>query len=159
MAGNAQNLQAALQRAVPALTETDNLLNLLANDSHTLQDLTATSNSLVTALANRSGDVQRFIEQSNNIATETATQQTALKSTFHDLPGFLESAATLTHSVVALDDGSADGSMAALAASPLVHALIRTNRTSGRWDCPAAGRCSSSPASRSSWPLSRATCI
>jgi virulence factor Mce-like protein len=90
VAGNAQNLQAALQRAVPALTETDNLLNVLANDSHTLQDLTATANSLVTALANRSGDVQRFIEQANNISTETATQQAALKSTFHDLPGFLE---------------------------------------------------------------------
>jgi virulence factor Mce-like protein len=90
VAGNAQNLQAALQRAVPALTETDNLLNLLANDSHTLQDLSATANSLVTALANKSGDVQRFIEQANNISTETATQQAALKSTFHDLPGFLE---------------------------------------------------------------------
>jgi virulence factor Mce-like protein len=90
VAGNAQNLQAALQRAVPALTETDNLLNLLANDSHTLQDLTATSNSLVTALANKSHDVQNFIVQANNIASETATQQTALKSTFQDLPGFLE---------------------------------------------------------------------
>lgn len=90
VAGNAQNLQAALQRAVPALTETNTLLSLLANDSHTLQDLTATANSLVTALANRSGDVQRFIEQANNISTETATQQAALKSTFHDLPGFLE---------------------------------------------------------------------
>jgi len=90
VAGNAQNLQAALQRAVPALTQTDNLLNLLANDSHTLQDLTATANSLVTALANHSGDVQRFIDQANNIATETATQQVALKGTFHDLPGFLE---------------------------------------------------------------------
>jgi virulence factor Mce-like protein len=90
VAGNAQNLQAALRRAVPALTETDNLLNLLANDSHTLQDLSATANSLVTALANKSGDVQRFIEQANNISTETATQETALKSTFHDLPGFLE---------------------------------------------------------------------
>src|SRR6202043_1386079 len=31
VAGNAGNLQAALQRAVPALTQTDNLLNLLAN--------------------------------------------------------------------------------------------------------------------------------
>jgi ABC-type transporter Mla subunit MlaD len=90
VAGNSQNLQAALQRAVPALTETDSLLNLLANDSHTLQDLTATANSLVTELANNSGQVQRFIEQSNNIATETATQQAALKGTFHDLPGFLE---------------------------------------------------------------------
>jgi ABC-type transporter Mla subunit MlaD len=90
VAGNAQNLQAALERAVPALTETDNLLNVLANDSHTLQDLSATANSLVTALANKSGDVQRFIEQANNISTETASQQAALKSTFHDLPGFLE---------------------------------------------------------------------
>jgi ABC-type transporter Mla subunit MlaD len=90
VAGNANNLQAALQRAVPALTETDNLLNLLANDSHTLQNLTATSNSLVTALANSSRDVQNFIVQSNNIATETASQRVALKGTFHDLPGFLE---------------------------------------------------------------------
>jgi virulence factor Mce-like protein len=90
VAGNSQNLQAALDRAVPALTQTDNLLNLLANDSHTLQDLTATSNSLVTALANNSGQVQRFIDQSANIATETATQQAALKGTFHDLPGLLE---------------------------------------------------------------------
>jgi hypothetical protein len=90
VAGNADNLQAALQRAVPALTETDNLLNLLANDSHTLQDLTATSNQLVTALANSSHDVQNFVVQANNIASETASQQTALKGTFHNLPGFLE---------------------------------------------------------------------
>jgi len=90
VAGNAQNLQAALQRAVPALTETDNLLSLLANDSHTLQDLSATANSLVTALANNSRSVQNFIVQANNIASETATQQTALKGTFHNLPGFLE---------------------------------------------------------------------
>ncbi len=90
VAGNSQNLQAALQRAVPALTQTDNLLNLLANDSHTLQDLTATANSLVTALANNSGDVQRFIVQADNIATETATQQAALRGTFQNLPGFLE---------------------------------------------------------------------
>src|SRR5205085_2426217 len=90
VAGNSQNLQGALARAVPALTETDNLLSLLANDSHTLQDLTSTANSLVTALANNSRSVQNFIVQANNIASETATQQTALKGTFHNLPGFLE---------------------------------------------------------------------
>src|SRR5579859_2496758 len=33
VAGRSGDLQSALQRAVPALTETDNLLNLLANDS------------------------------------------------------------------------------------------------------------------------------
>lgn len=90
VAGNAQNLQAALDRAVPALTETDNLLNLLANDSHTLQNLTATANSLVAALANNSGAVQRFIVEANNTATDVATQNQNLKATFHELPGFLE---------------------------------------------------------------------
>ena len=43
VAGRSDDLQAALARAVPALTETDNLLGLLGNDSHTLQQLTANS--------------------------------------------------------------------------------------------------------------------
>src|SRR5436305_5784725 len=58
VAGNSQNLQAALGRAVPALTETDSLLNLLANDSHTLQDLTTTANTLVSALADGSDQIK-----------------------------------------------------------------------------------------------------
>jgi virulence factor Mce-like protein len=90
VAGNSQNLQAALVRAVPALTETDNLLNLLANDSHTLQDLTSTANSLVSALADNSGQVQRFITEANNVSTTTATQQANLRGTFQNLPAFLE---------------------------------------------------------------------
>ncbi len=90
VAGNSQNLQAALDRAVPALTETDNLLNLLANDSSTLQNLTTTSNSLVTALANNSGQVQRFIDSAAKISTITATQDANLKATFQNLPPFLE---------------------------------------------------------------------
>src|SRR5947209_803510 len=51
-----------------------------------------------------------------------------------DLAGFLESAARVTDTVVALDDGSRDGSAAALAGSPLVRALIRTHRATGAWD-------------------------
>src|SRR5207248_2322000 len=85
-----QNLQDALDRAVPALTETDNLLNLLANDSHTLQDLTSTANTLVTALANNSNQVERFIDQAKNAATATATQQANLRLSFQNLPPFLE---------------------------------------------------------------------
>jgi virulence factor Mce-like protein len=90
VAGNSQNLQVALDRAVPALTETDNLLNLLANDSHTLQDLTSTANTLVSALADNSVQVQRFITQANNVSTTTATQQANLAATFRNLPPFLE---------------------------------------------------------------------
>src|SRR5436305_7408262 len=65
VAGRSADLQAALRRAVPALTQTDNLLNLLANDSKTLQALTANSDAVVTALANNSAGVQRFIDEAN----------------------------------------------------------------------------------------------
>ena len=52
VAARSEDLGSALRRAVPALAETDNLLNVLANDSSTIQQLTANSDSVVTALAN-----------------------------------------------------------------------------------------------------------
>ncbi len=90
VAGNSENLQAALDRAVPALTNTDNLLNLLANNSQTIQSLTTSANTLVTELANNSGQVQRFIGSAAKISTDTATQTANLKATFQNLPPFLE---------------------------------------------------------------------
>ena len=84
------DLQAALYRAVPALTETDNLLSLLANDSHTLQNLTHDSNTVITALANNHTQVSRFIVEANRTATATATQDNNLRLTFARLPGLLQ---------------------------------------------------------------------
>jgi virulence factor Mce-like protein len=89
-AARSGDLQAALQRAVPALTETDNLLNLLANDSHTLQSLTRDSNSVITALANNSVGVKNFIVEANRAASATATQDNNLRLTFANLPATLE---------------------------------------------------------------------
>ena len=89
-AGRSGDLEAALRRAVPALTETDNLLSLLANDSKTLQELTVNADTVVSALANNSAQVQRFITEANNTATVVAGQQGNLKSTLQLLPAFLE---------------------------------------------------------------------
>lgn len=89
-ASRSGDLQAALQRAVPALTETDSLLNLLGNDSTTLQNLTRDSNTVITALANNSTQVERFITEANRTATATATQDGNLRLTFQKLPGLLE---------------------------------------------------------------------
>jgi len=89
VAGNSQNLQAALQRAVPALDETDNLLNLLANNSNTLKQLTANADQVVTALANNSVQVQRFIQYANRAAVDSAPQQRNIELTWQRLPGFL----------------------------------------------------------------------
>jgi phospholipid/cholesterol/gamma-HCH transport system substrate-binding protein len=90
VAGRSGDLQAALARAVPALTETDNLLHLLADDSQTLEALTANSNTVITALANNSTQVQRFITYANNAADDTAVQQANLQSSLQKFPGLLE---------------------------------------------------------------------
>ncbi|MGZ4233700.1 MAG: MlaD family protein [Solirubrobacteraceae bacterium] len=90
VAGRSGDLQDALRRAVPALTQTDNLLNLLANDSHTLQQLTADSNSVITALANNSKQVNRFIVEAGNTARDTAAQSSNLRVSLQRLPGLLE---------------------------------------------------------------------
>jgi virulence factor Mce-like protein len=89
VAGRSGDLQAALDRAVPALRETDNLLSLLAGDSHTIQSLTATANQVVTALAHNTGAVTRFIQYARNAAADTADQKVAFARSLHDLPGFL----------------------------------------------------------------------
>jgi virulence factor Mce-like protein len=84
------DLQAALQRAVPALTETDALLHLLAGDSRTLQALTHDSNSVITALADNSKNVNRFITEADRTAVATASQQANLRTTLARFPGLLE---------------------------------------------------------------------
>jgi ABC-type transporter Mla subunit MlaD len=90
VAARSTDLQTALQRAVPALDETDNLLDLLANDSQTLKALTANSNAVVTALANNSKLVQDFIVEADKAATDTATQQQNLKVSLQRFPGLLQ---------------------------------------------------------------------
>jgi len=90
VAGRSEDLRTALQRAVPALTQTDSLLKLLASDSSTLKHLTTSSDTVITALANNKTQVQRFIKEANNSASATATQQGNLRATFQKLPGFLE---------------------------------------------------------------------
>ncbi len=90
VAGRSGDLEAALHRAVPALTETDNLLHLLAGDSSTLQQLTRNADTVITALAKNSTTVQRFIDGANRIAVDTSTQDSNLRATFEKLPGFLE---------------------------------------------------------------------
>ncbi|HET8978751.1 MAG TPA: MlaD family protein [Solirubrobacteraceae bacterium] len=90
VAARGGDLQAALHRAVPALTETDALLNVLSNDSTTLQNLTRDSNQVITALANNSANVKRFIDEANRTAVATASQQQNLRGTLARMPGLLE---------------------------------------------------------------------
>jgi virulence factor Mce-like protein len=90
VAGRSDDLAAALRRAVPALNQTDNLLNLLANDSHTINQLNVSADTVITALANNSKDVTNFIDEANRAATVSATQSSNISASWRELPGFLE---------------------------------------------------------------------
>ena len=63
-------------------------MNLLGNDSHTLQQLTANSDNVTTALADNSQKIKRFIVDADNAASDTAVQDVNLQSTLQKLPGF-----------------------------------------------------------------------
>jgi virulence factor Mce-like protein len=90
VAARSEDLQSALKRADPALAETDNLLALLANDAHTIRDLNASADQVITALAKNNQQVQQFVVQANNAATDSATQAPNITATWNKLPGFLE---------------------------------------------------------------------
>jgi ABC-type transporter Mla subunit MlaD len=90
VASRSEDLQSALRRADPALAETDNLLALLANDAHTIRDLNANADSVITALAKNNRQVQRFIVEANRTSTVSATQASSITATWNKLPAFLE---------------------------------------------------------------------
>jgi ABC-type transporter Mla subunit MlaD len=90
VAARSEDLQTALRRADPALAETDNLLNLLANDAHIIQQLNVNADQVITALAKGAPDVQRFVVEGNNAASESATQAQNITLTWQKLPAFLE---------------------------------------------------------------------
>ncbi len=139
-AARSGDLQSALRRAVPALDQTDRLLNVLANDSGTLQSLTRDSNTVLTALANNSHQVQRFIVEANRTATATATQNGNLRDTFARLPALLEQ----------LRPAMAKLSTTATANTPVLQNLNTAAGTLNRFftDLPGFSR-SSGPALRS----------
>lgn len=88
VAGRGADLNAALQRAVPALQQTDRVLAILAHQNQVLKDLTQNGDSVVHALAAGKDQVGRFVVSSAHIASLTAQQRTALQATLHRLPAF-----------------------------------------------------------------------
>ena len=89
VAARSGDLQSALDRAVPALTETDDLLQLLASDSGTINNLTVNANTVVSALANNTSAIQRFIDYADRAASDTADQSASFKTDLKEFPGFL----------------------------------------------------------------------
>lgn len=84
-----EDLNATVRRALPALRETDEVLELLAANRRTLTTLTRDADTVLHALSENRGDVARFVAEARDTAVASAERRTDLAATIHKLPGFL----------------------------------------------------------------------
>ena len=89
VAGNADNLNAALRRASPALRETNRVLAILAKQNTVLADLAKNADTVLADLAERRTDVSRFVVEAKETAQASAERDVALAEGFRRLPAFL----------------------------------------------------------------------
>lgn len=89
VASRGEDINEVVRRAVPALRETDRLLNILANENQTLVDLTVNSDRVVGELAANRGQVTRFVREARDTASASADRRVAMRETFRRLPAFL----------------------------------------------------------------------
>ncbi len=90
LAGNGAKLNTAIHRAVPALRQTDRVLDILHRERDTIEDLAGKGDRVVHALAANRHDVARFVTTANRTAVASAARRDALASGLHLLPGFLD---------------------------------------------------------------------
>ena len=98
MAGNADNLNAAIRRASPALRETDKVLATLGAQNRILGDLTVNADKVVGDLAANRKDVGRFVTEAKDTAQASAERR-------GDIAAGLQRAAGLPRAAAADDEG------------------------------------------------------
>ena len=89
VAGNADNLNAALRRASPALRETNKVLAILAEQNDVLADLATNADEVLDDLAKNRTDVTRFVSEARGAAQTSASRDRDIAAGFRRLPGFL----------------------------------------------------------------------
>jgi ABC-type transporter Mla subunit MlaD len=83
------DVQTTLRRAVPALRETNKVLDILDANRHTLNQLTRDADQVLAGLARNRRDVARFVSEAGNTTTITASRSKELAQTVNKLPRFL----------------------------------------------------------------------
>jgi ABC-type transporter Mla subunit MlaD len=89
LAGNPQNLNAAIRRGAPALRALHEVVAVLARQNRVIRDLNVNSDRIIARLAQRRGDVVRFIDNANRTAAASAERRADISRDFELLPGFL----------------------------------------------------------------------
>jgi virulence factor Mce-like protein len=87
--GRAQDLNATIRRASPALRETNKVLTILARQNQVLKDLTSNADRVIGDLAANHRNVGRFVKEADDAATASAERRADLAAGLHRLPTFL----------------------------------------------------------------------
>jgi virulence factor Mce-like protein len=89
LAGNPQDLNEAIRKGAPALTQLKRVTGILASQNRTIRDLNANSDKIIAQLNDRRDDVVRFIQTARDTAAASAERRTDLSTDFDRLDNFL----------------------------------------------------------------------
>src|SRR3954447_1510707 len=87
--GRAEDIQATVARAVPALRETDQVLAILADQNKTLANLTHNADTVIGDLAKNRKNVGRFVTETRQTAQASAERRAQIAASLQRLPEFL----------------------------------------------------------------------
>ncbi len=87
--GRADDVNATIRRASPALREADRVLEILARQNQVLKDLTTNADTVVGDLASNHHNVGRFVKEAEDAATTSAERRRQLAEGLQRLPTFL----------------------------------------------------------------------
>jgi ABC-type transporter Mla subunit MlaD len=87
--GRAEDIQATVKRAVPALRETDQVLAILADQNKVLANLTHDADAVIGDLADNRTNVGRFVTETRQTASASAERRRQIAESLQRLPGFL----------------------------------------------------------------------
>ena len=90
VAGRADDINAAIRRANPALQEINDVLAILDRDRASLGRLVDQSDRVIAELTRRRGSVTSFIERSDRVAREVAGRRAELGEVIERLPPLLD---------------------------------------------------------------------
>lgn len=119
LAGNPEDLNAAIRRGAPALQSLREALEILGDQNTIIRDLNVNSDQIIARLAERREDVVRFVQNANRTSIASAERRADLERNFELLPGFLTE---LQPTLARLGDLSVES-------TPL---LLELNRASGQ---------------------------
>jgi ABC-type transporter Mla subunit MlaD len=98
-ASRGKDLAEIIERANPALQETNKVLAILAGQNRTLSQLSADSDEVITQLAKRRQNIASFINQSETVASASAERGADLQESFARFPQFLRELKTTMNSL------------------------------------------------------------